>query len=78
MIRLLEERGQDLRMPLSRPMGDGIFELRVVGAVHVRLLYFFHEGEAMVIHAFIKKTEQISRKDIEYALLARKAFLAGS
>jgi phage-related protein len=78
MIRLLETLGNELRMPFSKPVENGIFELRVTGAVQVRLLYFFHNGEAVVVHAFSKKTEQLSRRDIEYALLARKNFIVES
>lgn len=64
MLDLLRNRGYELRMPISRLVEDGIFELRVVGAVHIRFLYFFHAGEAIVAHAFFKKTERLSRKDI--------------
>lgn len=78
MIRLLETSGNELRMPFSRPIENGIFELRVVGAVHIRLLYFFHKGEAVVAHAFAKKTQQLSRRDIEYVLRVREAFIAGT
>lgn len=78
MIRLLETSGNELRMPFSKSIEGGIFELRVVGAVHVRLLYFFYKGEAIVVHAFTKKTQQLSRRDIEYALRARKMFIANS
>ena len=76
MIRLLETLGHELRMPFSKPVEDGIFELRIVGAVQIRLLYFFHKGQVVVVHAFFKKTEQLSRKDIEYALRMRDMFVA--
>ncbi|MHB8860375.1 MAG: type II toxin-antitoxin system RelE/ParE family toxin [Minisyncoccota bacterium] len=75
-IKLLETSGNELRMPFSKPVENGLFELRVVGATHVRLLYFFHKGEAVVVHAFVKKTSRLSRGDIAYALLARKTFIA--
>ncbi|HEY4473577.1 MAG TPA: type II toxin-antitoxin system RelE/ParE family toxin [Candidatus Paceibacterota bacterium] len=78
MIKLLETLGHELRMPFSKPIEGGIFELRVVGAIQIRLLYFFHKGEVVVAHAFFKKTEQLSRKDINYALRARKVFIAGT
>lgn len=65
-------------MPLSKPIEDGMFELRVVGAIQIRLLYFFYKGDAVVAHAFFKKTEQLSRKDVEYALQMRNAFIASS
>jgi phage-related protein len=75
-LDLLKDRGHALRMPFSRYVEDGIFELRVVGAIQIRLLYFFHEGHAVVVHALFKKTGQLNRKDIAYALRARKAFIA--
>jgi len=76
MIRLLETSGNELRMPFSKPIENGIFELRVVGAVHIRLLYFFYKGEAVIVHAFAKKTQQLNHRDIEYALRARDMYLA--
>ncbi len=78
MLDLLKSRGYELRMPFSKPIEDGIFELRVVGATQIRLLYFFHKGEAVVVHTFFKKTERLSRRDIEYALRVRKAFIAAT
>ncbi len=77
VIRLLEERGHELRMPVSKSIGGGLFELRIVGAIHVRLLFFFHDGYAVVAHAFSKKTETLSRSDIAYAQAVRRAYLAG-
>ncbi|MCX6790024.1 MAG: type II toxin-antitoxin system RelE/ParE family toxin [Candidatus Kaiserbacteria bacterium] len=76
VISLLEARGNSLRMPFSKPVENGIFELRIVGALHIRLLFFFCKGDAVVAHAFFKKTERLSRRDIEYALLVQKVFIA--
>ncbi|MDP2665030.1 MAG: type II toxin-antitoxin system RelE/ParE family toxin [bacterium] len=76
MLDLLRNRGYELRMPFSKPVEDRIFELRIVGVIQIRLLYFFHKGEAVVVHAFFKKTEQLSRKDIEYALRMRNMCIA--
>lgn len=78
MLDLLESRGHELRMPFSKPIEDGIFELRVVGTMQIRLLYFFYKGDSVVVHAFFKKTEQLSRKDVEYALQMRNVFIAGA
>jgi phage-related protein len=78
MLDLLRDHGHELRMPFSKPVEDGIFELRVAGAVHIRLLYFFHKGAAVFVHAFFKKTEQLNRRDIDYALRARDMFIAGT
>lgn len=40
-ISLLADNGPDLREPFSKPLGDGIFELRAkVGSDISRVLYF--------------------------------------
>ena len=77
MLDLLMDRGHELRIPFSKPIEGGIFELRVVGAIQICLLYFFYKGEAVVVHAFFKKTEQLSRRGIDYALRMRDMFIAG-
>ena len=42
-IKLLEEKGTLLREPYSKPLGDGIFELRAkVGTDISRVLYFIY------------------------------------
>lgn len=40
-ITLLELNGSALRMPFSKPVERGLYELRILGKVQVRLLYFF-------------------------------------
>lgn len=73
-IELLAERGADLRMPFSRHLEDGIFELRVSqGGNIVRVLYFFVVGgEAVLTHGFTKKTQKTPRREIERAKSARE------
>ncbi len=60
LVELLIEHGPNLRMPHSRAMGDGLFELRPRGRAGVgRALYFFRLNQrVVVVHAFIKKTQQ--------------------
>jgi len=75
-LDLLETHGHVLRMPYSRSVARGLFELRVLGAVHVRILYFFHNNQAVVVHALIKKRNDLSNKDIAYAKVVQKEVLA--
>lgn len=74
------EVGQDLQrvqfrwplgMPLVRPMGKGLFEVRTALAdgTIARVLFCFHEGELYALHGFIKKTQKTPAADLE---LARK------
>jgi phage-related protein len=74
-IRLLQSHGHLLRFPDSRQVARGLFELRILGAVHIRFLYFFYEDRAIIVHCFMKKQRKLSRKDIEYAFKARNLLL---
>jgi hypothetical protein len=67
----LMEFGPNLRMPHSRTMGDGLFELRPRGREGIgRTLYCYVNGQRiMVLHAFVKKTQETPEKEL---LLARK------
>jgi phage-related protein len=64
------QRGESLAMPHSRPMPSvrkGCSELRVKGEDGAyRVFYFFKiENEIIVFHAFKKKTQKTSSKDID-------------
>lgn len=69
LVELLIEFGPDVRMPHSRAMGDGLFELRPRGREGIgRALYCFLVGQqAMVLHGFIKKSQVTPRRDLEIA-----------
>ena len=71
LIELLAEHGPDLRLPHSRAMGDGLFEIRPRGREGIgRALYCFRLGRRIVVlHAFIKKSAQTPERDLK---LARK------
>ncbi len=71
LVELLVEYGPSLRLPHSRAFGDGLFELRPHGRSGVgRALYCFLVGKRIVVvHAFIKKTQETPDKDLK---LARK------
>ena len=71
LVELLMEFGPKLRMPHSRAMGDGLFELRPRGREGIgRALYCFIVGQRIVmLHAFVKKTRETPEKELR---LARK------
>ncbi len=68
-ISILEEFGNELRHPISEPLGDGIFELRTIaGSDITRILYFFLVGEKIILtHGFTKKTQKTPLREIEKA-----------
>lgn len=69
-ISMLSAYGNTLRDPYSKPLRDGIFELRVsLGSDIIRMLYFFAEGRLVILtNGFIKKTQKTPPGEIEIAL----------
>ena len=71
LIELLAQHGPSLRLPHSKAFGDGLFELRPRGRSGIgRAFYCFLLGKRIVVvHAFIKKTQETPDKELK---LARK------
>jgi len=69
LVELLMEFGPNLRMPHSRALGGGLFELRPRGREGIgRALYCFVAGQRIVIlHAFVKKTSETPEHDLRIA-----------
>lgn len=66
-IELLEEFGNDLGMPHSRHLSDGLLELRIRGTREIRIFYCFHKKQAVLLHACIKKTQKTLGKELDRA-----------
>lgn len=77
-VELLSHNGPELREPCSKPLGDGIFELRAkVGSDISRVLYFFVVGRRVILtNGFIKKTQKTPSSEIERAKRYRAEFLS--
>lgn len=72
-LDLLEEFGISLQMPHAKPIGGGLFELRVRGKEEARALYIFAKGKNIyLLHGFIKKSNAISEKDLNIAKLRQR------
>ena len=67
IVELLMEFGPNLRMPHSRAMGGGLFELRPRGREGIgRVLYCFVIGQRVIIlHAFVKKTPETPERELK-------------
>ena len=64
------EFGWPIGMPLCRPMGQGLFEVRTNLKDRIaRVMFGIVEGKLVVVHGFIKKSQATPASDIE---LARK------
>lgn len=77
LVDILEQYGNQLREPYSKPLEDGIFELRAkVGTDISRVLYFFYyEGRIILTHGFVKKTQKTPPSEIKKAKQYREDFL---
>ena len=69
IVELLMEFGPNLRMPHSRSMGGGLFELRPRGREGIgRVFYCFLIGQRVIIlHAFVKKTPDTPEQELKMA-----------
>ena len=66
-ISLLEKFGNQISMPISKPLGGGLFELRIKEIQNIRIIYCFCKGEAWILHIFNKKTNRIENRDFYLA-----------
>ena len=65
MIRQLDKLRQNptaLREPDSKPLGQGLFEIRALGSVQGRGIYVF------LLRVFVKKTQKTPSSEIRLAL----------
>ena len=79
IIELLMVYGPNLRLPYSRAFGDGLFELRPRGKSGIgRAFYCYLAGaRVVVLHAFIKKSQQTPDRDLKLARKRLKEVLHG-
>ena len=65
------------RPPLSKPIGDDLFELRHVGKLNSRVLYFFVKGKRIItLHGIRSKAKKIAKRDRKVALDRKRDWLA--
>ena len=64
------------RPPLSKPIGDDLFELRHVGKLNTRILYFFMKGQRIIlVHGIRKKTRALSERDRSTAMERKRDWI---
>ncbi|SAK42235.1 bacteriophage protein [Caballeronia fortuita] len=69
MLEKLQEHGADLRMPYSRPMGEGLFELRPRGEEGIGRAFYctmIHK-RIVILHVFVKKTQETPGRELRVA-----------
>lgn len=61
--------GWPIGMPLCRPLGGGLWEVRstLPSRRIARLIFFVHRDRIGVVHGFIKKTQKTPADDLDLA-----------
>lgn len=77
ILMLLEMKGGQLRTE-SKALKDGLFELTPnYKGVEYRLLYTFHDGDAVVLNCFVKKTRKTPKHELSKARNRLKLLKSG-
>ena len=61
--------GWPIGLPVCRPLSNGLWEVRssLPSKRKARVLFGFHRGELIALHAFIKKTQKTAADDLSLA-----------
>ena len=78
-LEQLEAQGPNLPRPYGDLIEDGIHELRIrLSGEQIRIIYFYCYRDFIILtHAFRKKTDKVSKTEIEKAKKYRDDFIAG-
>ncbi|CDQ54001.1 unnamed protein product [Klebsiella pneumoniae] len=68
LIGKLEYDARLLREPDTKPLGDGLFEIRTMGTDIARGIWVYHKGNTIImLRVFIKKSQKTPAKEIDLA-----------
>lgn len=60
--------GWPLGMPLVKPLGEGLWEIRSKFRTRIaRIIFTLYAGHLILLHGFIKKTQKITDTDLQLA-----------
>lgn len=67
MLDVLEKAGYQIRMPHAKKVSRDLFELRIQGAEQIRIFFTYHQNRILLLHGFIKKSQQIPSHELHFA-----------
>lgn len=78
ILNLVTGYGGNLGMPLTRTLGEGLFEIRVIAGNESGRIFFAYvrRQEIMVLHSFVKKTQSTPDKELRLARRRLKEILS--
>lgn len=67
---------QSHKEPLTKALGEGLFELRHLGKLNTRIIWFFRRGRRIIlVHGIRNKSQKIQTVDIQVALHRMKDWI---
>jgi phage-related protein len=74
----LVKLGWPVGMPVCRPLGDGLFEVRSRLENRIaRVIFCIEDGEMWLLHGFIKTTQKTPIQDVRIAKQRKNKLLEG-
>jgi len=69
ILKLITDLGPNLGPPHTDSMGDGLFEIRAKGQEGIGRAFFYTivGKEVVILHEFIKKTQETPKKELKTA-----------
>ena len=69
IAEMIEEFGPALGIPYTRPLGEGLFEIRAKGKEGIGRSFFcaVKGKEVIILHSFIKKSQKTPKKEMKIA-----------
>ncbi len=74
IFELIESVGARLGEPYTKPLGNGLFEIRAKGQEGIaRSIYCYQKGNKIIIlHTFVKKSQKTPKQALAIALRRKK------
>jgi phage-related protein len=66
-LSLLSQFNYKLGLPFCKKLASNLYELRILGETNIRIFYTFQNNQIYLLHAFVKKTDQIPKKHFTLA-----------
>jgi len=73
LFAYLSNCGHEIRMPHSKSLGRGLYELRITSSQQVRFIYMFRKNQIiLILTGFIKKQRKIPHSELRLARKRKK------
>ncbi|MEI6187842.1 MAG: type II toxin-antitoxin system RelE/ParE family toxin [Alphaproteobacteria bacterium] len=68
------EYGWPIGMPVCKPLGDGLYEVRstISSKREIRIIFYIRANQMILLHGFIKKSQKTPDKELELVKKRKK------